>query len=101
MNHCTASALNLQICPSNATVSDRAPAEVIRPASLWLGLQATNEELNIAKAAAGGNLFAAKVAEASELKDVLKKTIDSVTKSTRAVINGPGSSRQKVIVLFI
>jgi hypothetical protein len=63
-----------------------------------LGSKATNEELNIsfapvpdyagiAKAAAGGELFAEKVAKASELEDVLKRAVDSVMKGTTAVID--------------
>ncbi|RDW59630.1 hypothetical protein BP6252_12717 [Coleophoma cylindrospora] len=62
------------------------------------GSKATNEEINIsfdpvpdysgiAKAAAGGELFAEKVAKASELEDVLKKAIDSVNSGTAAVID--------------
>lgn len=63
-----------------------------------LGSKATNEELNIsfapvpdyagiAKAAAGGQIFAEKVAEASKLEDVLKRAIDSVKNGTTAVID--------------
>ncbi|TAQ87730.1 hypothetical protein B7494_g3964 [Chlorociboria aeruginascens] len=63
-----------------------------------LGSKATREELNIsfaptpdyagiAKAAAGGNLFAEKVADALELEDVLKRAIDSVMGGTTAVID--------------
>lgn len=63
-----------------------------------LGSKATNEELNIsfapvpdysgiAKAAAGGQLFAAKVAKAAELEGVLQKAIDSVLNGTTAVID--------------
>ena len=63
-----------------------------------LGSKATNEEINIsfapvpdyagiAKAAAGGQLFAAKVAKASELEDVLKRAVDSVLSGTTAVVD--------------
>jgi hypothetical protein len=63
-----------------------------------LGSKATNEELNIsfapvpdyagiAKAAAGGNLFAEKVAKASDLEDVLKRAMDSVLSGTTAVVD--------------
>jgi hypothetical protein len=63
-----------------------------------LGSKATNEELNIsfapvpdysgiAKAAAGGQLFAAKVAKAAELEGVLQEAIDSVLNGTTAVID--------------
>ena len=63
-----------------------------------LGSQATNSELNIefdptpdyagiAKAAAAGNLFAEKVADASKLDDVLKRAIDSVKSGTSAVLD--------------
>lgn len=63
-----------------------------------LGSKATNEELNIsfapvpdyagiAKAAAGGQLFAEKVSKASELEDVLKRAVDSVKNGTTAVID--------------
>jgi hypothetical protein len=41
----------------------------------------------IAKAAAGHELFAAKVSQASELEDVLKKAVDSVLSGTTAVID--------------
>lgn len=62
------------------------------------GSKATNEELNIsfdpvpdyagiAKAAAGGNLFAEKVAKAEDLENVLKRAIDSVLSGTTAVVD--------------
>ncbi|KAF8856596.1 thiamine diphosphate-binding protein [Acephala macrosclerotiorum] len=62
------------------------------------GSKATNEELNIsfapvpdyagiAKAAAGGHLFAEKVSKTADLEDVLKKAIDSVQNGTTAVID--------------
>jgi hypothetical protein len=41
----------------------------------------------IAKAAAGGQLFAEKVFKASELEDVLKKAVESVKSGTTAVID--------------
>lgn len=63
-----------------------------------LGSKATNEEINIsfapvpdyagiAKAAAGGNLFAEKVAQAADLEDVLKRAVDSVLNGTTAVVD--------------
>lgn len=63
-----------------------------------LGSKATNEELNIsfapvpdyagiAKAAAGGNLFAEKVVKASDLEDVLKRAVESVQNGVTAVID--------------
>lgn len=63
-----------------------------------LGSKVTNEELNIsfapvpdyagiAKAAAGGNLFAEKVAKVEDLEDVLKRAIESVKSGTTAVID--------------
>jgi len=63
-----------------------------------LGSKATNEELNIsfapvpdyagiAKAAAGGNLFAEKVAKAADLEDVLKRAVESVLNGTTAVVD--------------
>lgn len=63
-----------------------------------LGSKATNEELNIsfapvpdyagiAKAAAGGDLFAEKVAKTSDLEGVLKRAIESVKSGTTAVID--------------
>jgi len=63
-----------------------------------LGSKATNEELNIsfdpvpdyagiAKAAAGGKLFAEKVAKASDLEDVLKRAVESVLGGTTAVVD--------------
>lgn len=63
-----------------------------------MGSKATNEELNIsfapvpdyagiAKAAAGGELFAEKVSNAADLDDVLKRAVDSVLKGTTAVID--------------
>jgi hypothetical protein len=63
-----------------------------------LGSKATNEELNIsfapvpdyagiAKAAAGGQLYAEKVAKASELEGVLRKAVDAVKGGTTAVID--------------
>ncbi|CZR61577.1 related to BENZOYLFORMATE DECARBOXYLASE [Phialocephala subalpina] len=62
------------------------------------GSKATNEELNIsfapvpdyagiAKAAAGGNLFAEKVSKTADLEDVLKRAIESVQNGTTAVID--------------
>ncbi|KAK2624779.1 hypothetical protein QTJ16_005972 [Diplocarpon rosae] len=63
-----------------------------------LGSKATNAELNIdfspspdyagiAKAAAGGNLFAEKVENVSNLEDVLKRAVESVKNGTTAVID--------------
>lgn len=63
-----------------------------------MGSKVTNEELNIsfapvpdyagiAKAAAGGKLFAEKVAKAADLEDVLKRAIDSVLNGTTAVVD--------------
>lgn len=63
-----------------------------------LGSKSTNEEINIsldpspdyagiAKAAAGGDLFAARVDQASELQAVLKKAVDSVLRGRSAVID--------------
>lgn len=63
-----------------------------------LGSKATNEELNIsfapspdysgiAKAAAGGNLFAEKVVHADRLEDVLKRAVESVQNGVGAVID--------------
>lgn len=64
-----------------------------------LGSKATNEELNIsfapvipdyagiAKAAAGGQLFAEKVSKASDLEDVLRRAVESVQGGTTAVID--------------
>lgn len=63
-----------------------------------LGSKATNSELNIefdptpdyagiAKAAAGGNLFTEKVADASKLDDVLKRAIESVQGGVSAVLD--------------
>jgi hypothetical protein len=63
-----------------------------------LGSKATNEELNIsfapvpdyagiAKAAAGGQLYAEKVAKASELEGVLKKAVGVVKGGKTAVID--------------
>jgi hypothetical protein len=63
-----------------------------------LGSKATNEEINIsfapvpdyagiAKASAGGQLFAEKVAKASDLEDVLRRAVDSVKNGTTAVID--------------
>ncbi|TVY46982.1 Benzoylformate decarboxylase [Lachnellula occidentalis] len=61
-----------------------------------LGSKATNDELNIAiagpdfagiaKAAAGGNLFAGKVDKASELQELLRQAVESVSNGTSAVI---------------
>jgi thiamine pyrophosphate-dependent acetolactate synthase large subunit-like protein len=61
-----------------------------------LGSKATNEELNIAiagpdfagiaKAAAGGNLFAGKVAKTEELEGLLKEAVKSVLDGTSAVV---------------
>jgi len=63
-----------------------------------LGSKATNDELNIsfdptpdyagiAKAAAGGKLFAEKVAKAADLEGVLKKAVEAVLGGTTAVID--------------
>lgn len=63
-----------------------------------LGSQATNAELNIslaptpdyagiAKAAAGGELFAEKVAKTSDLEGVLQRAVDAVKGGTTAVID--------------
>lgn len=63
-----------------------------------LGSKATNEELNIsftpspdysgiAKAAAGGNLFAEKVSKAEDLEDVLKRAVESVKAGISAVVD--------------
>lgn len=63
-----------------------------------LGSKATNEELNIsfapvpdyagiAKAAAGGRLYAEKVTKVSELEGVLKRAVDAVNSGTTAVID--------------
>jgi hypothetical protein len=63
-----------------------------------LGSQATNEELNIslaptpdyagiAKAAAGGDLFAEKVAKTSDLEGVLQRAVDAVKGGQTAVID--------------
>lgn len=62
------------------------------------GSKATNEEINIsfdpvpdysgiAKAAAGGDLFAAKVDKAADLDDVLKKAIETVQGGQSAVLD--------------
>jgi hypothetical protein len=62
------------------------------------GSQVSNEELNIsfapspdysgiAKAAAGGNLFAAKVSHANELRDALKKAVECVKGGVSAVLD--------------
>ncbi|KAH8672043.1 thiamine pyrophosphate enzyme [Tricladium varicosporioides] len=61
-----------------------------------LGSKATNDELNIqiagpdfagiAKAAAGGDCFAGKVAKTDELESILKEAIDSVKNGTTAVV---------------
>src|SRR5690606_5831659 len=62
------------------------------------GSKASNEELNIslspspdysgiAKAAAGGDLFAARVDGAEELESVLAKAIESVKGGTSAVLD--------------
>ncbi|TVY17013.1 Benzoylformate decarboxylase [Lachnellula arida] len=61
-----------------------------------LGSKATNDELNIAiagpdfagiaKAAAGGNLFAGKVDKASELQELLRQAVESVSSGTSAVV---------------
>jgi hypothetical protein len=62
------------------------------------GSKATNEELNIsfnptpdysgiAKAAAGGQLFAEKVSKAEDLEGLLKRAVDSVNSGTSAVID--------------
>ena len=63
-----------------------------------LGSTATNEEINIsfdpvpdysgiAKAAAGGNLHAARVDSAQDLDAVLKEAIESVKKGQTAVVD--------------
>lgn len=63
-----------------------------------LGSKATNEELNIsfapspdyagiAKASAGGDLFAEKVSRAEDLEDVLKRAVESVKNGTTAVVD--------------
>lgn len=63
-----------------------------------LGSKVSNEEINIsfapvpdyagiAKAAAGGDLFAEKVGDATKLDDVLKRAVDSVMNGTTAVID--------------
>ena len=63
-----------------------------------LGSQASNEEINIsfdpspdysgiAKAAADGDIFAARVSERSELEDVLKKAIAHVENGQSAVVD--------------
>lgn len=64
-----------------------------------VGSKSTNEDLNIsfaphvpdyagiAKAAAGGNVMAEKVAKASELEDVLKRAVKSVEDGTTAVVD--------------
>ncbi|KAM3073636.1 hypothetical protein ACMFMG_004479 [Clarireedia jacksonii] len=64
-----------------------------------VGSKATNEDLNIsfaphvpdyagiAKAAAGGNIMAEKVAKASELEDVLKRAVKCVEDGTTAVLD--------------
>lgn len=63
-----------------------------------LGSTATNEEINIsfdpvpdfsgiAKAAAGGKLYAAKVEKAKALDDVLKEAIESVKGGQSAVLD--------------
>lgn len=63
-----------------------------------LGAHATNEEINIsfdpvpdysgiAKAAAGGKLYAAKVDNVKELDAVLKEAIESVKNGTGAVLD--------------
>jgi len=63
-----------------------------------LGSKATNEELNIsfapspdyagiAKAAAGGDLFAEKVSTTADLEDVLKRAVESVKNGTTAVVD--------------
>jgi len=61
-----------------------------------LGSKATNEELNIAiagpdfagiaKAAAGGNLFAGKVGKTEELEGVLRDAVKTVLDGTSAVV---------------
>jgi thiamine pyrophosphate-dependent acetolactate synthase large subunit-like protein len=61
-----------------------------------LGSKATNEELNIAiagpdfagiaKAAAGGNLFAGKVGKTEELEGLLKEAVKSVLGGTSAIV---------------
>lgn len=63
-----------------------------------MGSKATNEEINIsfdpvpdysgiAKAAAGGKLYAAKVDNVKDLDAVLKEAIASVQKGTSAVLD--------------
>lgn len=41
----------------------------------------------IAKAAAGGNLFAEKVSKVADLEDVLKRAVASVLNGTTAVVD--------------
>lgn len=63
-----------------------------------LGSKVSNEEINIsfapvpdyagiAKAAAGGKLFAEKVGDATKLDDVLKRAVESVMSGTTAVVD--------------
>lgn len=64
-----------------------------------LGSKATNEEINIsfdpvlpdyagiAKAAAGGDLHAARVEKAADLEKVLKEAIEAVQKGQTAVVD--------------
>ena len=63
-----------------------------------LGSKASNEEINIsfdpvpdyagiAKAAAGGDLFAARVDKAADLEGVLKKAIEAVQGGQTAVVD--------------
>jgi formylmethanofuran:tetrahydromethanopterin formyltransferase len=63
-----------------------------------LGSKATNEEINIsfdpvpdylgiAKAAAGGNLFTAKISAASEIQATLKSAVEAVQAGQTAVVD--------------
>ncbi|KAK0631132.1 thiamine pyrophosphate enzyme, N-terminal TPP binding domain-containing protein [Bombardia bombarda] len=74
----------------------RRSLELVHPKGL--GASATNEEINIsfdpapdyggiAKAAAGGELFTARVDKASELEEVLKKGIEAVLGGQTAVLD--------------
>jgi hypothetical protein len=70
-----------------------------------LGSEASNEEINIsfdpvpdyagiAKAAAGGNLFTAKIRTASEIEATLKSAVEAVLAGQAAVVDAmvqPGS----------
>ncbi|KAK3368374.1 thiamine pyrophosphate enzyme, N-terminal TPP binding domain-containing protein [Podospora didyma] len=74
----------------------RKSLELVHPNGL--GSKATNEEINIsfdpvpdyagiAKAAAGGDLFAAKVEKAADLEDVLRRAIEAVQGGQTAVVD--------------